>query len=208
MVYYSHEGGLVSIEVTVAKPQILWQGFYQIRAYPICFTDQQNQAAQSVRHTCIMRQQAAVVLPYDPVRQEIGLIEQFRIGCFVDRQRAPFILECVAGLIESGQTPAATAARELAEEAGITDAALTLHHHYFVDPKISNEQVHLFFAKVRHKMRGGVFGLEAEHEEMRLHIFSYDQVKRLLHQGQIYNAATLLALSAFFAGGRQRAVDY
>src|SRR5207245_10046791 len=46
------------------------------------------------------RSAAVAVLPYDPLRDQVVLIEQFRIGAYAHGDPAPWLLEAVAGLIE------------------------------------------------------------------------------------------------------------
>jgi ADP-ribose pyrophosphatase len=171
---------------------IVYDGFYQLKTYSLQQGDHETQP-------CILRKNAVVVLPYDPDRREIALIEQFRIGCLNDKKHSPFILECVAGMIEENQTPEYTAQRELEEEAGITNAQITLMHEYYVTPTTSNEYVYLFFARVTHPICTGVFGLAEENEETYVHKMTYQQAEQLLKQKKIHNSATLLALYTFFS---------
>ncbi len=64
------------------------------------------------------RGQATAVLPYDPVRDEVVLIRQFRAGAFA-AGRHPWCWEIVAGMIEDGETPEEVARREAIEEAAV-----------------------------------------------------------------------------------------
>ena len=63
------------------------------------------------------RGHATVVLPYDPARDAVVLIEQFRIGAYAAGLE-PWLIEPVAGIVEAGETPEAVARREAIEEAG------------------------------------------------------------------------------------------
>ncbi|SPW32349.1 ADP-ribose pyrophosphatase [Edwardsiella tarda] len=65
------------------------------------------------------RGHAAVLLPYDPRRDEVVLIEQLRIPAY-DSSATPWLLEMVAGMIEPGESVEQVARREALEEAGIT----------------------------------------------------------------------------------------
>jgi ADP-ribose pyrophosphatase len=49
------------------------------------------------------RGHAAVLLPFDPVRDEVVLVEQIRIAAY-DTSESPWLLEMVAGMIEEGET--------------------------------------------------------------------------------------------------------
>lgn len=55
-----------------------------------------------VRREIFERGHAAVLLPFDPVRDEVVLIEQVRIAAY-DTSETPYLLEMVAGMIEEGK---------------------------------------------------------------------------------------------------------
>ena len=57
------------------------------------------------------------LLPYDPHRRKVVLIEQFRAGA-IDNDDGPWLIECVAGVIENGESEEQVARRECVEEAG------------------------------------------------------------------------------------------
>lgn len=58
------------------------------------------------------------MLPFDPERDEVVLVEQIRIAAF-DTSESPWLLEMVAGMIEEGETVEDVARREAMEEAGL-----------------------------------------------------------------------------------------
>ncbi len=70
-----------------------------------------------LRRELIDRGQAVAVLPYDPERDEIVLIEQFRIGAGQD-ENGPWVMEIIAGYQEPGESAKEVAFREAFEEAG------------------------------------------------------------------------------------------
>ena len=49
--------------------------------------------------------------PFDPVRDEVVLVEQIRIAAY-DTSESPWLLEMVAGMIEAGETVEDVARRE------------------------------------------------------------------------------------------------
>jgi ADP-ribose pyrophosphatase len=72
-----------------------------------------------VRREIFERGHAAVLLPFDPVRDEVVLVEQIRIAAF-DTSESPWLLEMVAGMIEEGESVEDVVRREAVEEAGLT----------------------------------------------------------------------------------------
>jgi ADP-ribose pyrophosphatase len=67
----------------------------------------------------VRRGQAAAVLLYDPERDSVVLIEQFRLAALCGG-RSPWQIEAVAGLLDGdGESPETVARREAREEANL-----------------------------------------------------------------------------------------
>src|SRR6202045_4515020 len=65
----------------------------------------------------LRRGQAAAIVLYDPDRESVVLVEQFRLPALLAGS-TPWQLEAAAGLVDSGETPAAVAIRETPEGTG------------------------------------------------------------------------------------------
>ena len=139
------------------------------------------------------RGEAVCVLLYDPKREVVVLTEQFRIGALED-DRSPWLLELVAGMIESGEQPEDVARRESIEEAGCHIDALKPIHSYWVSPGGTNEKVHIFLGLVDSSILSGIHGLEHENEDIRLVKLGIEEAFAAVKAGTINNAATLIAL--------------
>ena len=140
-----------------------------------------------------VRDPAVCVLPYDPERDSVLLIEQFRIGA-LDDPRSPWLLELVAGIVEPGESVADVAHREADEEAGATLTALEPICQYHASPGGSTESIHLLCGRVDSDGLGGVHGLADEGEDIRALVMPRSQAYAAVVDGVINNAATLIAL--------------
>lgn len=149
----------------------------------------------------------ALVVPYVPESDEILLNEQFRLGAFMVDPDQPFLLECVAGVIDDGETPEAAALRETREETGCDARDLIAIGSFFPSPGCIDELYHAFVGRIAATTEGGVFGLAAEGEEIRTHLLPADEVFRLLDAGMIRSAPAALALN-WFARHRDRLRTY
>ena len=148
------------------------------------------------------RGQAAVVLPYDPVRDTVVLIEQFRIGAYA-AGFAPWLIEPVAGIIEPGETPEEVARREAVEEAGCEIAELEPIATVMPSPGGCSEILHLFCGRVDSAGVGGFHGLELEHEDIRAFVLPLDvALKRLATTD--YNNASMTITLQWLALNRER----
>ena len=90
---------------------VAFQGYFKVGRY--FFRHSLHQGGQSpvISREVFERGHAAGVLPYDPRRDEVVLIRQFRAGSYV-AGRHPWGWEVVAGIIDEGETPEQVVRRE------------------------------------------------------------------------------------------------
>ena len=139
------------------------------------------------------RGHAAAVLPYDPVRDEVVLIEQFRAGA-VEAGCDPWLLETVAGIVEEGESADGVARREALEEAGLEILDLTPVCSCFMSPGGSSEIVHVYVGRADTAGAGGIFGLAGEGEDIKVHVLPFARAVGLLDEGRLRVAHTVLAM--------------
>jgi ADP-ribose pyrophosphatase len=144
------------------------------------------------REVCL-RAAASGVLPYDPERDAVVLVEQFRMGPLAVGA-PPWMVEIVAGIIEPGETPEAVAIRECAEECGCTVTDLLPITCYFPSPGGLAEQVHLFCGRVDSRAAADIGGLAHDSEDIRVLVVPWRQARAALDRGDYGNAATIIAL--------------
>jgi ADP-ribose pyrophosphatase len=133
------------------------------------------------------------VLPYDPGRDEVVLIRQFRAGAYVAGHH-PFIWEAVAGIIEDNETAEAMVRREAVEEANLTITDMLPIHTFMLTPGACSEACRLFVGRVDASKAGGVFGLASEHEDILVTAMPFAEAYSLLERDQIDNAVGVIAL--------------
>ncbi|WMC11040.1 ADP-ribose diphosphatase [Oceanimonas pelagia] len=139
------------------------------------------------------RGHAAAVLPYDPVRDEVVLVEQFRVGA-IHHHDSPWLLEIVAGIVEPGESEEAVVRREAQEEAGLTLGRLTRALGYFSSPGGCSERITVFVGEVDATQAATHAGLSEEGEDIRVHRLPREQAMQWLADGRIDNAASVIAL--------------
>ena len=141
------------------------------------------------------RGEVVAVVLYDPAREEVVLVEQFRLPALF-AGRSPWQLEAVAGLIDGeGESAAAVALRETREEAGLIAAGeLVAIQRYLPSVGASDECVHLFCGRVDAAAAGGVHGIADEHEDIRVVVKTIAEIETLLDAGAIESGHTLVAL--------------
>jgi ADP-ribose pyrophosphatase len=139
------------------------------------------------------RGHAVGLLLYDPDRDAVGLIEQFRPGAYAAGMH-PWLIEVVAGIIEEGETAEMVATREAREEAGVTVDDLVPMLHCLMSPGGSSETMRLFCGRIDSTVFGGLHGIAEEHEDIRVFTLPAEEAFAWLTSGRINNATCILAL--------------
>jgi nudix-type nucleoside diphosphatase (YffH/AdpP family) len=138
---------------------------------------------------------AVTVLPYDPVRDRVLLIEQFRMGPFGRGDPLPWQLEAIAGRIDPGETPEDAARREAVEEAGLALGRLEKVAEYYPTPGAVTEYLYSYVALCDLPDGvAGIYGAADEGEDIRGHLLSFDRLVEVMAAGEIGNAPLLLTV--------------
>jgi ADP-ribose pyrophosphatase len=142
----------------------------------------------------LRRGQAVAIVLYDPDRDRVVLVEQFRLPALI-ADSSPWQLEVAAGLIDTDETPRAVAARETREETGLAlIGEPVLIQRYLSSTGNSDEAVVLFCGRVDSTAAAGVHGLPEEHENIRVVVKTLAEVEALLDTGAIESGHTLIGL--------------
>ena len=181
---------------SVINKQLLYSGFFKLFRVELKHDLFEGSESPVLMRELLYRHHAAAVLPYDPVKDQLILIEQFRIGAG-DDPSGPWVIEIIAGLLEPGETAEQLIHREAMEEAGCTVTDLVPLHRYYSSPGSSNEQIQIFFARTDSSGLGGIHGIDEEGEDIRVHVVSSDTAFEWLDQGRIDSALPIIALQWF-----------
>ncbi|GLX90201.1 NUDIX domain-containing protein [Pseudomonas weihenstephanensis] len=181
--------------VEIVKREQCFKGFYQLDRVRLRHELFAGGMSCEISREVFVRHDAVCVLPYDPQRDEVVLIEQFRVGA-MGKTDTPWLIELVAGLIdkEGEVDPQEVAHREGEEEAGVTFSSLWPITRYFPSPGGSTEFVHLFLGRCSTEGVGGLHGLEEEAEDIRVTVWAYEDALQAVRDGRISNAASIIAL--------------
>ncbi len=180
-------------DVQIDSEELLHDGFMKVREFRLRHRRFDGGWSPLLSRELVQRRAAVGVLLFDPVRDEVALVEQFRVGALRDDD--PWLLELVAGLIDvDGESTEEVARREAVEEANCEVGVLEPIAEYFSSPGASNEFVSLYCGRCDLIGAGGVFGLAEEGEDIRVSVLPSARAFELLDGGAIRNAMTLIAL--------------
>ncbi len=183
-------------DVEIIEQEICYQGFYRLERWRLRHRLFAGGMSPPIVRETIEKGDVAAVLLYDPQRDEVVMIEQFRIGARND-PRGPWLLEIVAGLIEAGETAAEVARREAIEEAGCTVIDLLPISSFYTSPAKASQRTHLYLGRVDSIGAGGIHGLAYEDEDIRVVCFPAEEAIALAEQGRTDSAWPLIALLWF-----------
>jgi ADP-ribose pyrophosphatase len=139
------------------------------------------------------RGDAVGVLLYDPVNHLVGLVEQFRLGA-MDEKQGPWQYEVVAGMMSRDENPQQVAIRELKEETGEEVEKLIPICDYLVSVGGTDEKMYMYCGLLDLTGKGGIFGLDGEGEDIRFHVWPYDEVMQAFSEGLLNSAAMTISM--------------
>ena len=159
--------------------------FFTMEEQDLSFRRYSGEMSEVVNRAAFIGGDAVIVLPYDPVRDRVMLVEQFRMGPHMREDPHPWTLEPIAGRIDAGETPEESARREAHEEADLTlDRLLALPHHY-PSPGSSSEFFYTYVALCDlPDTSAGIGGAEEEAEDIRSHVIPFQRLMDLLNSGE------------------------
>lgn len=180
-------------DVDVQKDEIVYSGFFKMHEITLKHKLFQGGWSNTISREVFHRGEACAAVLYDPEKDLIALVEQFRIGA-LESEYSPWCLEVVAGMVEEGESPEDVIRRELHEEAGIAEAELQHITSYYSTPGGCSELIHLYCALCDLSGAGGVHGLDHENEDILVQVFQAEEVFAIMLDSRMNNAATLLGL--------------
>lgn len=177
----------------ILSREVTHQGFYQMDT--VTFEHELHAGGTSglVERELFVRGNVVGVIPYDPRTDSVVLLEQFRIGAMYESPD-PWLMEIVAGMIDTDETPEQVAIREAREEAGLTLEKVELVSHYLASPGASTEEVFIYYAEADLEDIAGHYGLHSEQEDIRAMVVPATQAFDWIDARIIKNALSIIGL--------------
>jgi len=136
---------------------------------------------------------SAAAILYDAMRDQIVMVEQFRIGA-LEHGRGAWTLEPVGGILKAGEDAGEVVRREAMEEAGCKVLDLEPIGAYHVSPGTSADRIRLFCGRVDAALAGGIHGLRAEDEDTQVIVIDTEQAIRELYAGRIDTSVAIISI--------------
>ena len=151
----------MSSKYKIIDSKILHKGFFDLKQLNLIHKKHDGNWSSEIKREVFGGAHVSTVLPYDPIKKKIILLQQFRPG-IIKRKHNPIILEIVAGMIDEGEAPSDAAKRECLEETGCLVNKLIEIYSYYPAPGSSESFYHFFLAEVKSFEGEKIFGQKNE----------------------------------------------
>jgi ADP-ribose pyrophosphatase len=187
--------GFAADDVVIAERRHPYDGFFSVEEVTARFRRFDGSDQREVLRAVFRVTDAATVLPYDPVRDRILLVEQVRFGPLAQGDPSPWLLEPVAGFVDAGESPETSARREAAEEAGLAIGDLHFVSRYYPSPG-GVSQVLFSYVGITElpDEAAGLGGHADEDEDILGHVIGFDRGMALMEAGDLVNAPAIISL--------------
>lgn len=187
--------GVSDDALQIFDKETLHRGFFRLDRYRLRHRLYDGGWSAVMEREIFERGATVGVLLYDPNRDVVVLIEQFRLSAHLAGFSA-WETEIVAGIVDhDGESAEDLARREANEEAGLEIIGdLIPIHRLMPSPGACTEYVDLFCARVDARDAGGIHGLAEEHEDIKVVVLSYHAAVQRLRDDKISNGITAIAL--------------
>ncbi|KQS68081.1 ADP-ribose pyrophosphatase [Rhizobium sp. Leaf371] len=179
-------------QIEILKDETLSKNWYHLRNITFRYTDAEGRAKVLKRET-YDRGNGATILLYDPRRDLVVLVRQFRVPTYVNGGTG-WMLETPAGLLD-GDAPEDAIRREAMEETGYRVGAVRSLFKAYMSPGAVTEIVHCFAAVIDIEDRveeGG--GLASEDEDIEVVELGLDAAMAMIASGEICDGKTIMLL--------------
>lgn len=186
--------GTLHGKVDIARINRVYTNYFALNEYHLSHERFDGSMSDVLERAVFLASDAALVLPYDPVRDRVMLVEQMRMGPVARGDRALWQFEPIAGRVDPGETPEQTAHRESMEEAGIALQSLEKVAEVYASPGCSTEFFYIYIGLADLPDRAtGIGGLETEDEDIRSHLMSFDALMQMVDALQAANSPLVIA---------------
>lgn len=190
----THSSPLSRDDVVLTRLERPYEKFFTVEEYDARFRRFDGGWSEMGPRAIFNVAEAVTVLPYDPQRDVVMLLEQLRMGAYAQGDPQPWLLEPVAGIVDAGESPEETAYRETREEAHLDLDRLHKVAGYYPSPggiaQFLMSYVGIASLVDDRRLTGG---MEVEGENIRNLLVPFRDLVSMLDSGEIVNAPLILS---------------
>ncbi|MDJ0992587.1 MAG: gamma-glutamylcyclotransferase [Dinoroseobacter sp.] len=191
-------------DLEVIRMSVPYDEFFRLEEHHIRFPRFAGGLSAPVERVALVSVDAVTVLPYDPVRDRVLLVDQFRAGAYARGDQQPWTLEPVAGRVDGGESWEDTAHREAFEEAGLRLRGLEFIGGYYPSPGVLSEYLASYIGICDlPDVSPGLYGVEGEGEDIRTLLCPFGELMEMTRDGRVQNGPLFLS-ALWLASQRDR----
>ncbi|MDW3094449.1 MAG: NUDIX domain-containing protein [Gammaproteobacteria bacterium] len=179
----------------IHQKQLAYDGHFKVTKFDLTHEKYNGESTPLLRRELVERNDTVAMVAYDPVTDEVVLVEQFRIGAISEEQ--PWLIEIVAGLIEADESAEQVVIRESEEEIGCVPSEIIKIADFYTSPGGNSEWVHLYIGKISVNEISQLGGLEEEGEDIKITVVPASDVPYMLSTGEVRSAIAIVGLQWF-----------
>ncbi len=190
-------------DIRLTENAVCYQGFFQLNRLILSHSLFQGGISKSISREVFKRRPAVVVFLYDQRAEAIVLVEQFRAGAAEqaitsNKPESAWLIEPVAGIIDTDESALEAARREAEEETGLVVHSFEYVCNFYPSPGSCDEILHLYAAEIDSTQIKPFAGMVEEGEDIRVVTMSFSEAKAKLKKAEFNVASTFIGMQWLF----------
>jgi nudix-type nucleoside diphosphatase (YffH/AdpP family) len=186
------------------KRDVPYDAFFRLEDHHLRYPNFAGGMSAVVSRVAFVAVDAVTVLPYDPQRDRVLVVDQFRVGAYARGDTQPWTLEPVAGRVDGGETYEQTAHREAREEAGLRLDRLERIGSYYPSPGALTEYLVSYIGLCDlPDAQAGLYGMAGEAEDIRTRLIPFDTLMDMTRDGRVQTGPLFIS-ALWLAAERDR----
>ncbi len=178
-------------QAKIVKSERVYDGFFKMDELTIEM-DRHEGGTMTLKRLNFERGHAVAMLGYDPIRDEVLLVNEMRPGMLAAGMY-PFVDALPAGMIDKNEDAITAAVREMHEEAGLElKNPRLIHDGAFVSSGGTSEKISLVVGIVDTSKAGGVHGEPGEGENIKTVVISANEFIQRAEDGRLLDMKSLV----------------
>lgn len=179
--------------VHVVERQSRFSGYFAVEEHRLTHALHRGGHSPALTREAFLMGDAAVLLPWDPLRDRLLVVEQFRFAPALRGDPQPWLLEPIAGRVDAGEDVEDALRREAREEAALEVGRLFPAVSIYPSPGAVCEFIY-HYVGIADLPDGsaGIHGATNEAEDIRGHLIPRRQLSAMVADGQITNGPLVL----------------
>lgn len=186
------------MKIELIKDKCLSDNYFILRNLTYDLTRRNGEVVRHKREV-YDRGNGATVLLYNPHKQSVVLIRQFRIATWVNGNPDGRLIETCAGLLDNDE-PEVCIRKEAIEETGFIVGEARKVFELYMSPGGVTEIVHFFVAEYSDAQRAGNGG-GIEDEEIEVLELPFSEALSMVQSGEIRDGKTVILLQYLRSSG-------